>query len=53
MPQLLMPLMGSEDPQNLLKFACTLRCPVVTIVLRARYWQVFGTCILLVPRVAR
>ena len=23
-PQLLMPLMGSEDPQNWLKFACTL-----------------------------
>ena len=41
-PQLLMPPMGSEHLQNLLKYACTLCPSVTTIVLRVRYGQVFG-----------
>ena len=42
-PQLLMPLMGSEDVQNMLKFACTLRSGALLLqLLRVRYGQVFG-----------
>ena len=54
-PQLLMPLIGgSEDVQNMqICLHFVFWCPVVTIVCRMRYGQVFATCNLLALCVAR